>query len=268
MLVGLSVWNIRIARGFDLERPPAEQPAQQLRCATPDDRVPADWPRDPVIQKLLDQLEWGCLLSNRPGWRWSTDDQELRCADGRILELTSVRPMEHAEGRTGIIFRRPKAGCDDCEPLEACFHSWRHAAPKHAEFSLPASIASKLRKRRAQLRAAPKLAISPVAVAPGPQLLHHPLFLPAEARRVLRECFDGAALRIELELPPPVPPRPRHIAVDEADRQHRRRTWAQKLERYALPAGTHVDLAFIGGHRLHGLFGSPRGAGCMNGAAG
>ena len=256
-LVGLSVWNLRIARGFALEPPPVEQPTQQLRCGELDERVPEHWPRDPAIQKLLDQLEWGSLLSNRPGWIWKADAHELRCPDDRILELTSVRPKEHAPGRTGIIFRRPKAGCEDCEPRPDCFQSWRHAAPKHAEFSVPTKLADKLRRRLARVRAAYEPSIVPINDAAGPQLVHHSLFLPAEARRALRECFDGLSVSVDLELPPPEPPRPRLLARDVADRQRRRETWTQKRQRYALPEAANVRLTIEGGCRLKQLLALP-----------
>ena len=80
------------------------------------------------------------------------------------------------------------------------------------------------------------------------QLVHHSLFLPAEARRTFRECFAGASLSVDLELPPPEPPRPRLLARDVADRQRRRETWTQKRQRYALPAGANVRLTVEGGH--------------------
>ena len=264
-LVGLSVWNLHIARGFALEPPPVEPPVQQLRCGEFDERVPEHWPRDPVVQKLLGQLEWGSLLSSRPGWSWKADAHELCCPDGRTLELTSVRPKEYAPGRTDIIFRRPKAGCEDCEPRPDCFQSSRHAAPKHTELSVPTKLANKLRRRLARVRAGSEPTIVPIHDPPGPQLVHHSLFLPAEARRALRECFDGLSVRIALKLPPPEPLQPRFIARDVADRQRRREPWTQKRQRYALPKAASIRLTIEGGCRPTQLLAlasaDPRGIG-------
>jgi len=257
-LVGLSVWNLRLARGFALERPPAVRPVPQLRHAEPVE-VPSGWPRDPKILELLAELDWSCLLAQRPGWTWDAEAQELRCPDGRPLVLTSVRSREHAEGRTGIIFCRPSRGCEVCAPRETCFTSWQHAASKHVELSVPTALASKLRQRLARVRAPAEPTIIPLADEPGPQLIHPSLLLPAEARRACRECCKGAAVHVDLELPPPASPHPRLVAVDLAHRQRRRETWVQKLNRYALAEAAVVRLTIEGGQRLAQLLGVDEG---------
>ncbi len=256
-LVGLGLWNLRIARGFALEPPPADPPTQQPRHAMRDDRVPAQWPRDPKVQKLLDELDWLSLLARRPGWTWDPDSHDLRCPASRPLELISVRSGEQSPGRTAIIFSRPRAGCQDCVPRNTCFQSWSHKAARHAEFLVPASLADKLRRRLAVVRAEPPATIADAEGTPGPQLCMESLILPAVARRTYRECYRGASVRIELELPPPEPPRPRLLARDVADRQRRRETWSQKLLRYALPPSATVRLTVDGGHRLQQLLVPP-----------
>jgi len=52
-LVGLSVWNVGLVQGLLLERPPAERPVEVLRQAVVDDRIPAHWPRYPVLVERL-----------------------------------------------------------------------------------------------------------------------------------------------------------------------------------------------------------------------
>ncbi len=108
-VIGLSRWNYVFVQGFMRDPPPAELPVQQPRSPQVDERVPAHWPRDPVIQKVLGELDWS-ELAKRKGWYWDHDTAKLRCEDGRELTLTSVRPTEHAEGRTCIIFMRPWGG--------------------------------------------------------------------------------------------------------------------------------------------------------------
>lgn len=248
-LVGLFLLNLQIARGFELEPPPSVHPAPTLRQPQRDTRAPAAWPRDPVISGLLAKLDWTTMLASRPGWTWSADTGGLRCEEGRELVLTTVRSTS---GRTGLIFCRPAGGCEACAARSGCLRSNRPHAVKHAEFSIPGDIAERLRKRLAEARgkAAPsrRVKIAPIDTQAGLHAAIGPRFLPAEARRRFREMFAELTLRVEVELPPPEPPRPRLVAADEAGRQHRRVTWAQRTASNALPEGAVVRLD-ISGHR-------------------
>lgn len=258
-LIGLSLWNLRLARGFELERPPDERPVSQLRRPQVDDRVPKHWPRDPVLKDMLAELDWLVLLAKRPTWTWNAATGELLCDDGRSLTLTSVRPTERSEGRTNIIFRRPTGGCDDCPSHEGCLRSTRNQAPKHTEFSISTDIAKRLRRRQALFRGKlenphPTL-IEPIDSRPGLCAVTDSLFLPAMARHTFQAVFLGATLRIKVELPVPDPPGPRLVAVDVADRQHRRKTWEQNVDRYALPDGAKVQVDVSGSLTLRRMFG-------------
>ena len=259
-LVGLSLWNLRVVRGFELDPPPAEHPAQRPRCPQVDDSVPERWPRDPVVLGTIAQLDWSLLPAKRPGWCWDTATEELRCEQGRELTLTTVRPGEHAEGRTGIIFMRPKGGCEDCSCRPGCFQSDRELASKHAEFSVPTPLAQRLRERLAVVRAGSSAppAIQPIDTEPGLAEIADSLFLPATARHSYRATFRGATLKIEVERPALEPPWPRLVAVDVADRQRRRLTWAQNVDRYALPAGTKVRVEVAGSLTLRRMLGEER----------
>ncbi len=155
-LVGLSLWDLRLARGFQMKPPPRQHAAQPLRCIPVNDSIPEQWPRDPVVIKLLANLDWPALLAARPGWRLEPATGELYCAEQRALALTTIRRDEHAPGRTGIIF-----------------------------------------------------------------------------------------------------PQPHLVAVDVADRQRRRKTWAQNVDRYALPAGATVHVNVAGSTALRNMLGEP-----------
>jgi len=256
-LVGLFLWNLRVARGFAQEPVPVEQPRQKPRHAERDDRVPEAWPRDPVVLQTLAQLDWPRLLERRPGWSWDADAIELRCPDGRPLALTSVRPKEHAPGRTGIIFRRPAGGCDDCRPRQDCSRSTRAHTPKHAEFAVATAVAAKLRKRLLRVRRVAAPAIAPITVAAGPKAVHDALFLPAAARQLFRKCFIGSSIRIQVKLPPPDEPRPQLLAADVAERQRRRKTWTQNLARYRLPEDARVNVEVQGPETLRAMIRGP-----------
>ena len=254
-LAGLSLWNLRVAMGCSQAPPPVERPVQPFRQAQIDDRAAQHWPRDPVVLALLAEQDWTTVLSGRTGWRWDVIAGELRCPDGRTLDLTTVRAGEHAKGRTGVIFRRPVGGCEDCEPRQGCLRSEQAGASKHAEFSFPTAVASCLRERLAQVRGRRSGTVVPVNGVPGPREVYDSLFLPAEARRLHSACLLGASVRIVVELPPPDPPQPRLVARDVADKQRRRKTWEQNLARYALPEEARVDVSFQGSPELWQMLG-------------
>jgi len=259
-LVGLSVWNLRVANGFLDDRPPVERPDQPLRCSPVDDCIPAGWPRDPVVNAGLGELDWSKLLENRSGWRMDSATGELLCGEQRPLTLTTVRAAEHAEGRTGVIFRRPSGGCQHCSSRPGCLQSVRADAVKHAEFAVPSCLATRLRERLAHVRALRDVpaTIEAIEAPPGSHAVETPLFLPAMARQVFAARFTQATLNVEVGLPDAKPPRPRLVAVDAADRQRRRKTWTQNLERYALPAQARVDVVVAGSDTLRQMLGERR----------
>lgn len=255
-LVGLFLWNLRVVRGFAQEPPPPRRLFQPLRCALVDDTIPAGWPRDPVVRDLLAEVDGDTLLEKRPGWRLDPATGELQCPNERPLTLTTVRSEEHAPGRTGIIFRRPVGGCEDCQTRPTCFRSTRPLSPKHAELAIPTSLASRLRERLALTRTEPsEPALSPITAEPGPYAVADALFLPAAARQVFAACFIGATLHVEVEMPEPEARQPLLLARDTADRQRRRKTWAQNVDRYALPAGARVSVEVAGSDTLRRLLG-------------
>ena len=249
-----------MAEGFKEDPTPVERSDQPLRYAPVDDSIPAGWPRDPVIEAELGGLDWAALLDNRPGWRMDPATGELLCEEQRPLTLTSVRPAEHAEARTGIIFRRPSGGCQDCSARAGCFQSLRSQSPKHAEFAVPSCPASRLRERLAHVRSLPDVpaAIKPTEAEPGPHSVQDSLFLPATARQVFAARFAQATLHVEVDLPEAQPPKPRLVALDAADRQQRRKTWTQNLQRYALPEETRVRVAVAGSDALRAMLGERR----------
>jgi hypothetical protein len=245
-LTGLFLLNYRIARGFELDPPPSVRPPPTLRRARVDARVPKEWPRDPVVSTLLNRIDWPALLVGRSDWQWDAVAGVLRCPDGRELTLTSVRPEPYAPGRTQIIFRRPAGGCEACPARAECFCSNRANAVKHLELSVPREIADPLRERLALVRGkvepARRVELSVIEAAAGIHAVLAPRFLPAAARQRFRQIFAGATLRVEVRPPEPAPPRPRLVAMDEADRQRRRSTWAARAASNALPEDAEVGL--------------------------
>ena len=81
------------------------------------------------------------------------------------------------------------------------------------------------------------------------------LFLPATARHIFTDAFRAATLHVHVELPPLAEPRPRLVAADVAVRQRRRKTWAQNVDRYALPTGTEIRVEVAGNPTLRRMLG-------------
>lgn len=252
-LVGLFLMNYRIARGYEMEPPPAVRPPPRLRVRRVAQEISGGWPRDPVVAKLLAKLDWPTLLSGKEGWTWDASASELRCPDGRPVTLASVRPAGHAK-RTSLIFRRPTGGCEDCDVREGCLRSARPAASKHLELSAPSEVAAPLRERLAVARGKAEskrpVEVSPIDVEPGIHAMITPRFLPAAARRRFEEIFHAATVEVHVELPPPAPPRPRLVCDDDAERQARRRTWAERNAWNALPDDAKIAIEAEGGPDL------------------
>lgn len=265
-LVGLSLWNLRLARGFERETPPHKRPAQALRLHQVDQRVTKQWPRDPVIRNILAELDWPTLLAQRPRWQWDDVSGELHCPDGRGLPLTTVRSSEHAKDRTSIIFRRQTGGCEDCSDPTPCLRSEREQTSKHTEISIPTPVAERLRQRLTRVRGKttrPRT-IDLVEGSPGPLMASEALFLPARARQAFVAVFLGASLRIHVETPRPAEPAPRLVAADIPDRQRRRSTWDRNVERYAAPDGTKVRVEATGHATFRRMLGEPHRAATAN----
>jgi len=211
---------------------------------------------------------------SRQAMAWHPSTGHLQCMDGRELVLTTVRKNQAAPGFTCIIFCRPVGGCEACPTRLACFSSTRPRASRHMEVCVPTPIASLLcdllktqRTARRQARRtsqtvrrtppAPRPRPSfPIAALPPsfPLLAVLPaLFLPAVARQLLRAAASTLTVAIAVLAPPPTPPRPVLIARSVADKQHRRKTWRQHCERYALEPGTRVSIELAAGDALRSL---------------
>jgi len=223
----------------------------------------------------LGRIDWSHALRNHPGWSWDPGTGHLHCTDGRELVLTTVRKGEHASGCTHIIFRRPTGGCELCNTRSGCFKSTRPHASKHIELSVPTQVASNLREllraqrlARQQVKARPRTRTAkrrrpgfPIAPLPPafPLLAVLPaLFLPAVARQLLRTAASSITLAVTVLAAPSVPTRPVLIAQSIADKQHRRKTWQQHFDRYALDHRTQVSIDIAGGDDLRRLLQPPQ----------
>jgi len=98
--------------------------------------------------------------------------------------------------------------------------------------------------------------LSPEAV-PGPNAVVDPLLLPAAARRVFYQATRHIDVHVTVHLPEAPLPHPSLLARSKADRQHRRCTWDQHRDRYALPVEARVSIRLDGGRALARIIGDP-----------
>lgn len=256
--------------------PTESLPGPVSELSTAPQAQPAAVASAPVAQgslhERLDALSWSELLSRQPGWRWAGQGQ-LLCPAQRPLQLSSIRAAKSAQGRMALIFVRPKGGCQDCSHRASCFGSRLPRAAKHKELYAPASDTPALKALQANRRAERPSAVAPptpkatdgaeasavkyprraCASEPGPCAVHSSLFLPALARSRWRAAAASLTARVWLIEGPSAPLKPVLLARDEADRQHRRKTWQQRHDHHALRAGTRVQMELTGNDTLREL---------------
>lgn len=287
-VIGLMLWNSRIALGFELEPPPWEKPKQRERTVQVDTRpVPPETCEveknvidfvekklEPMVNLLtevetelismLGELPWQQMLIKRGNWSWDVK-AGLHCPNNQRLNLTCI----HSSTRKArIIFRGKKSTCYNCEHLKECFNA-KSTVTKQVTFSankddvLPIKEhlgkVQHLRKQCTTVGRELALAsaaiknplITPLDDSSDFLLACLPsLFLPATARRHFDSQVRDLTTYIQLTLPPAPIPHPSLLARSEADRQHRRLTWAEHRQRYALPDGADLNIVFAGGRRL------------------
>jgi len=224
---------------------------------------------DPGVDEILEALrriDWSEALRNHPGWSFDAATGYLRCKDGRELGLTTVRKGEHAPDRTNIIFCRPVGGCASCQPRSGCMRSAELRSAKHIELSVPTSVAARLRellraRRRTRQECKPhppqkrprtSFPLSPLTPALALLTVLPSLFLPAVARSILRTAASALVVSVTVTAAP-LRPRPVLLAESVAHKQHRRKTWKQNLERYALDHDTAVSVELAGSEALRRL---------------
>jgi len=178
------------------------------------------------------------------------------CPEGRRLRLTTARTAVGEKVRSGLIFCRPVGGCQSCSFRAGCLRSANPKASKHVEVGVALSVSERLQHRLSRVRRPDEdcVAIEEITAEPGPYQTQSSLFLPARARQHFRAAVSGGDLRMRWVGAPPRPPRPILLAEDVADRQRRRKTWADNLARYQLPPGATLQIEVAGAERFVQIF--------------
>jgi hypothetical protein len=319
-LVGLFVWNLRVALGFELEPPPepvrsSTQQESEIDVrvvvveATEDEVVSAEPPRKSATTKqppepavdtptttavhplehalsvALDTFDWEQMLGSRPGWSRAPGSTAVLCPQDQPLSLTCVNNPKRGPGRSQLYFRSTFGPCCDCVSMVDCFPSASPTKVKLTAFTVSleegamvrAALEPVQRLRKNSCRKSeqvslesarhernptpPRVSLAVRQLAPEPVPGSHaivdPLLLPAAARRVFYRATRHIDIHVTVDLPEAPLPHPTLLARSKADRQHRRCTWDQHRDRYALPDGARVSIRLDGGSALARIIGDP-----------
>lgn len=248
--------------------PAPDSQTQDKGCVSPDGASAAD--AHEALAQGLRALDWPSLLASREGWRWMAHPPSLLCPDGRPLVLTTVSLDEGGLDYHALIFCRRKGECEDCTVRASCLSSARPLAGKHIKFSVPREPALQLKQQLQGVREAerkstgtvplpvqrkpvqrkparrPTFEHTPLDGESGPRAVHIPLFLPARARHLWREAALELTIRVTVTEVPLRSSWPLLLAKNVADRQHRRKTWTENVQRYAIDPEVEVGITFAG----------------------
>lgn len=261
--IALSIWNLRVAGGFAAvpehvtRKPMRDRPevavAPLVGAASGDDAPELDLveptaeskdatplaslsspPQDPLPGALT---KW---CAAHPSWRVDPDGYGLRCPQDKLLTLSGLRP---GAADTVLARYRPSHGvCPTCPNRDSC--SPRSTAEKfrrEVTVTIPSVDVSGADHSRPGSTPAVRLQRLLLSVEPMtlPQYLPATtVLLPAPLRRKTRELISQATLHVWL------PPKPEdtpdevpddHVAEDDADRQGRRLTIAERIAINAHP---------------------------------
>jgi len=253
------------------ESAPTKRPSESPADATPT-------AIENALSVALDTFDWVKMLSARPGWSRSPASTAVLCPEQQALSLTCVDSPKHDSDRSRMIFRSRLGICCACTSKASCFPTARVTTSKRAGFSISSEDGEMVRTALApvqQLRKITKhkskrvsdgraqMGRSPTTLTvqqlpecvPGTHAIVDPLLLPAAARSIFYRATRHIDVHVTVDLPQPPLPYPTLLARSKADRQHRRCTWDQHRDRYALPAGAHVSIRLDGGGALARIIG-------------
>jgi len=262
VLVGMLLSNVTAELGALMLKTGAEVYAQVPRgkrtACRFDDRPPQTATMTPVVGVLPKEMppatastevERSLLIAafaHRADFQVIGD--EVYCPNDVRMRLHRKKPM--SKGRTWLSFRAPLNVCAPCPKRAGCTSVSNTSFVKEIAVTL-------LGKTR--LRPTPSLGQAAAVAKPVRPLLlpevvvgllacAHPLLVVAELRRAFQAACEQARVAIHIKSPRARPALAQpHVAIDAAHRQHRRKTFAQRLKWNALPPGTTLDLQFIGG---------------------
>ena len=269
-LMGLWAFNLKVALGAKLAADLGDVPEQSSRVAEsapaiqvspspapaqvatpavppPSPDPTAQDPSEHSIAQAIAQLPWRRVARKHPGWLWN--GARLHCPAGQTAAFAGV--LVQGRGKYAR-FSVPASCCFACPKRSECIKSSNPGYTRTINVpgadALP--VGTRLGKHKSQPDWNKSVTVQRLAPAttttPGNLQPLAPMLLPATLRQLWLSV--ASKCRILVEAPPssPSPTRPAHIATGEAQRQHRRQTWAQRLAHNARTAPTKVTVRVRG----------------------
>lgn len=278
-LMGMWAFNLKVALGAKLagdlgdvpeqseavtehksaeQVPPSHTPTEGATAVAPlpPPGSPAQDPPEVSIAQAISQLPWRRIARKHSGWLWN--GTRLHCPAGQPAAFAGV--IVQGRGKYAR-FSVPSTCCFACPQRSVCTKS---SNPGYTRvIHVPGADALPLGTRLGKHRQAsdwdkPVIAqrLLPPAWSPVGKLQPlAPLLLPATLRQRWVCLASKCSVHVDAPPSPPKPRRPAHIAASEAERQHRRQTWAQRLAHNARIGPTRVSV------RVHGPEAAARQAG-------
>jgi hypothetical protein len=223
---------------------------------------------EPSLRALLAQLPWDEITAGLPtNWERTETGDAIRCHAGALLPARTITPAR--QGRAPRVeFLASLSSCRSCSAQERCVDATATGSAKKVTRAISTELADALhpllvnkqaKRARRDPQAGRRIPLphgSSASSAPSPLIMRRddpagpfavvpPLLLPARLRGTTQDAFGSFEIRIETVMPRCEPRHPA-LATSSADRQQRRLTWQQRLERNALGPGTNVSIYFGG----------------------
>lgn len=170
------------------------------------------------------------------------DDGRVLCLVGHELRLN--RQIQLDDETVKLRFRVRGGVCSDCSLRATCTNSTSDAFQK--EFHV------RMHQTSAEAFIVEQWTPPHQVVPVGPFQMRAPVLCPQRLRDDFIDAAESTRVRVQTELPPPLPDDTHGglYALTPAQRQHRRRTWTDRLRWNALPDEHPVTVEFIADPRL------------------
>ena len=195
-------------------------------------------------------LQMSEQLEEKPGFTWQAG---LVCPRGQRMPLHNALPK--ADGCVTLVMRGRRATCSRCPLRPRCTTSvtpkfakevwltvsgeWALAKPRTA----PSQAQATTNSAAVAFSVIDPLPAPATPMEPGEYLPTWPSLCPSKLRLLFWEHSLRAALTVDIGGSRPAPPmRSRYTAANAAERQHRRRSWNQRVARNAIPGSCRTIL--------------------------
>lgn len=272
-VIGAFVWNWMLVAGFRTDPPPDEQPEQGPANPQPDQRdlktlsateteespevLVSEVEDDEVVsrppgesgsarqermtlertefRKVLPRIFPTSTLAER-GWTCHPETLTLRCPRGESFGYQSI-------SRIGSVrFTGPPNVCKDCPLIRTCrTRTWRKGHAPNYKPALQLGPADTHRATRAKPQYEPRAPaqqpplIQPATLHRGERVPTAARFLPAEARKLVRETAARLRFSVQLDRRERRPPAHRLAADSQGQIRHSRTSRSDQQRRAQLP---------------------------------